>query len=40
MATNTVREPETVYVTATVEALGMHSSVPAPERFRRMLGLW
>ncbi|KAM0188739.1 hypothetical protein ACHAPA_009301 [Fusarium lateritium] len=40
MATTPVREPETVYVTATVEALRMHSSVPAPERFRRMLGLW
>lgn len=40
MATTQSREPETVYVTATVEALRMHSSVPAPERFRRMLGFW
>jgi hypothetical protein len=38
LATTRAPEPETVYVTATVEAARLHSDVPAPERFRRMLG--
>ncbi|CZR43443.1 uncharacterized protein FPRO_07640 [Fusarium proliferatum ET1] len=40
LATTRAPEPETVYVTATVEAARLHSDVPAPERFRRMLGFW
>ncbi|KAL6922169.1 hypothetical protein ACHAP8_003639 [Fusarium lateritium] len=40
MATASTKAPETVYVTATVEAQGVkHSSYPVPGRFRRMLGL-
>ncbi|KAF4334782.1 hypothetical protein FBEOM_11369 [Fusarium beomiforme] len=38
LSTTRAPEPETVYVTATVEAARLHSDVPAPERFRRMLG--
>ncbi|SCO78028.1 uncharacterized protein FRV6_02241 [Fusarium oxysporum] len=40
LATTRAPEPETVYVTATVEAARLHSDVPAPERFRRMFGFW
>ncbi|KAF4502515.1 hypothetical protein FAGAP_1237 [Fusarium agapanthi] len=40
LATTRAPEPETVYVTATVEAARLHSDVSAPERFRRMLGFW
>ncbi|KAF4971369.1 hypothetical protein FSARC_1801 [Fusarium sarcochroum] len=39
LATTPVRTPETVYVTATVEAARLQSAEPAPQRFRRMLGL-
>ncbi|RGP75830.1 hypothetical protein FLONG3_5587 [Fusarium longipes] len=40
MATSSTKEPETVYVTATVEAQAQKpSAYPVPARFRRMLGL-
>ncbi|KAF4451568.1 hypothetical protein F53441_5424 [Fusarium austroafricanum] len=37
---STTRAPETVYVTATVEAARLHSDYPVPQRVRRMLGFW
>jgi len=43
MAISTSKEPETVYVTATVEAQNKKpkaTAYPVPERFRRALGLW
>lgn len=39
MATASTKEPETVYVTATVEAKNKPTAYPVPGRFRRMLGL-
>ncbi|CAG7555978.1 unnamed protein product [Fusarium equiseti] len=43
MAVSTSKEPETVYVTATVEAQNKKpeaTAYPVPERLRRALGLW